>query len=172
MELENVENPDDLKVPVLIDIPVPEEINPAFLIVLHYHLSNDEPEVISPYVYQAGNRWYAQFVLTSFSDFALTQPRPDEADLTRLELPADLKEIEDRAFAGITANVVVVPEGCTRIGSLAFDNCSGLYEIRIPKSVTSIADDAFGSTKGFVIVTENRAVITNPAFANIPMQAP
>ena len=172
MELENVENPDDLKVPVLIDIPIPEEIHPAFLVVLHYHLSDREPEVISPYVYQAGNRWYAQFVLTSFSDFALTQPTPNEEDMTILALPADLAEIGDRAFRSITANIVIIPDGCVRIGSEAFSNCEGLYKILIPKSVTSIADDAFSGTSGFCIVTDNEAVITNPAFSGIPMQAP
>ena len=44
-------------------IPIPEEIHPAFLVVLHYHLSDREPEVISPYVYQAGNRWYVHRIL-------------------------------------------------------------------------------------------------------------
>lgn len=73
MELNNVKNTDNLKVPVLLDIPVPDNINPSQLVILHYHNSTNSPEVVYPFVYQVGNQWYAQFVVTSFSDFAMTE---------------------------------------------------------------------------------------------------
>ena len=73
MGLNNVEDAENLTVPVLIDIPVPSSIEPSFLIILHYHAWGGEPEQIYPYTYRAGNQRYAQFALTSFSDFVLTE---------------------------------------------------------------------------------------------------
>ncbi len=75
MNLNGVDNSENLLVPVLVDLPIPSNINPSFLVLLHYHYAGGAPERIHPYVYQAGGRWYAQFVLTSFSDFILTQTR-------------------------------------------------------------------------------------------------
>ena len=72
MGLDNVKNTKQLKVPVLIDMPIPEDIEPSFLMVLHYH-NDGSLEYINPYVYRAGNIWYAQFTVTGFSDFVLTQ---------------------------------------------------------------------------------------------------
>ena len=60
-----------LAVPVRITLPVPANINPAFLVVLHHIESEDRYEQIMPYVYQESGKWYASFVVTSFSDFAL-----------------------------------------------------------------------------------------------------
>lgn len=72
MNLENVEDPENLAVPVKITLPVPESINPEFLVVLHYH-ENGEVELLEPYVYEVDGEYFADFVLTSFSDFAMTQ---------------------------------------------------------------------------------------------------
>ena len=60
-----------------------------------------------------------------------------------LELPTGLKAIEEEAFAGISARTVVIPEGCTSIGSRAFADCGSLKYVVIPDSVTSIAANAF-----------------------------
>lgn len=60
-----------------------------------------------------------------------------------MELPASLLEIEAEAFSGTSLNYVVCNEGLETIGELAFANSPGLYEIVIPSSVTSIADNAF-----------------------------
>ena len=57
--------------------------------------------------------------------------------------PAALREIQDRAFAGIPVRVVQIPDGVRSIGSCAFAQCRDLEEIGIPTSVTSIAEDAF-----------------------------
>ena len=87
MDLDNVVDTSNLAVPVLIDIPVPANINPAFLVLLHYPASGEEPETLSPVIYSVGDRYYAQFVLTSFSDYILTQKLsplfPDVSDSSR-----------------------------------------------------------------------------------------
>ena len=41
------------------------------------------------------------------------------------------------------AKNVVVPDGVTSIGDLAFAKCSSLTSITIPESVTSIGEEAF-----------------------------
>ena len=56
---------------------------------------------------------------------------------------AMLKEIEDEAFMGLAVEGIIIPDGCTTIGSKAFADCPNLIYIKIPASVTSIADDAF-----------------------------
>lgn len=73
MELDGVANTSNLAVPVKITLPVPDNINPSFLVILHYHAATGEPEQIHPYVYQSEGKWYASFVLTSFSDFVMTE---------------------------------------------------------------------------------------------------
>ncbi|MBQ9438371.1 MAG: Ig domain-containing protein, partial [Lachnospiraceae bacterium] len=59
-----------LAVPVKIVIPVPTDIEPSLLRILHYHSSTDNyDEVINPYVFQENGKWYASFVVDSFSAF-------------------------------------------------------------------------------------------------------
>ncbi|MBR5268082.1 MAG: hypothetical protein IKU20_07815, partial [Lachnospiraceae bacterium] len=72
MDLENVEDTKNLAVPVKITLPVPSSINPDFLVIYHYEVTGGYPKLIHPYVYQEGGKWYADFVLTSFSDFVMT----------------------------------------------------------------------------------------------------
>ena len=58
-------------------------------------------------------------------------------------LPANLKIIEEEAFAGVPFRVLRIPDGMTTIGSKAFAGCADLMLVHIPNSVTKIADDAF-----------------------------
>ena len=58
-------------------------------------------------------------------------------------LPGDLKTIEESAFEGIDATIVVIPEGVTIIGSRAFAACPNLKHVSVPDSVTRIVSDAF-----------------------------
>ncbi len=61
-----------LAVPVRITLPVPGHINPAFLVVLHHIESTNTYEELRPHLeLGADGTWYASFVVTSFSDFAL-----------------------------------------------------------------------------------------------------
>ena len=72
MTLENVKDPKHLDVPVKITLPVPPSINPDFLVIMHYDVSGGH-ELIWPYVYIMDGKYYADFVLTSFSDFIMTE---------------------------------------------------------------------------------------------------
>ena len=72
MDLENVANTENLAVPVKVTLPVPASINPQFLVVLHYHADGTMEEV-QPFVETVDGKTYASFVLTSFSDFTMTE---------------------------------------------------------------------------------------------------
>lgn len=65
-----------LAVPVKITLPIPENISPAFLVVLHYKESiQDWEELRWPHVYQdeTTGKWFATFVVDSMSPFALVE---------------------------------------------------------------------------------------------------
>lgn len=68
---------------------------------------------------------------------------PSLGTLSVLRLPANLTVIEEEAFTGLSCQAVILPEGCTTIGSGAFASCTELLYVLIPESVTSIASDAF-----------------------------
>lgn len=74
-----------------------------------------------------------------------------EGSAAYLLLPAVLREIEAEAFAGIAADIVVVPAGCTSIGSRAFADCPNLKTVYIPSSA-SIAADAFEGCENVEII--------------------
>lgn len=59
-----------LAVPVKMVMPVPANINPHFLVILHHKLSDNSWEEIWPHVYKEDGKWYATFVVDSFSNFA------------------------------------------------------------------------------------------------------
>ena len=62
---------------------------------------------------------------------------------TALTVPKHVVSIEDEAFAGNAAiTELIVSEGTVAIGQRAFA-ASGLTEITLPSTLTSIADDAF-----------------------------
>ena len=71
----------------------------------------------------------------------------------KLNLPADLREIEEEAFEGaIGFGEVLIPDGTEKIGSRAFADCSRLVFVSIPDSVTEISDDAFDGSSNTVIL--------------------
>lgn len=71
----------------------------------------------------------------------------------KLNLPADIQEIEEEAFEGsIAFGEVIIPDGTGKIGSRAFADCSRLVFVSIPDSVTEISDDAFDGSSNTVIL--------------------
>lgn len=78
MTLANVADPQNLEVPVKITLPVPKSINPDFLVILHYHQDGTR-EWIWPYVHEMNGKLYADFVVTSFSDFIMTEEIPENS---------------------------------------------------------------------------------------------
>lgn len=73
MGLAGVANQTALKVPVIITIPVPENINPSFLTILHYSQDGSYDEIIPRISAGSEGKTYASFVLTHFSDFIMTE---------------------------------------------------------------------------------------------------
>ena len=51
-------------------------------------------------------------------------------------LPSALKTIDEKAFKGVRATVVYIPDGVTSIGANAFANCTSLTQVRIPNGCT------------------------------------
>lgn len=72
MTLTNVADTETLAVPVKITLPVPASVSPDNLVILHYHVSGGEPEVIQPTVTETQGQYFASFILTGFSDFVMT----------------------------------------------------------------------------------------------------
>lgn len=70
-----------------------------------------------------------------------------------LILPAALTIIEEDAYVGVGAEVIICPEGCTTIQSRAFADCLNLRTIVIPAATTSIASDAFSGDTDLTIQT-------------------
>ena len=70
---------------------------------------------------------------------------------TEAVLPGMLAVIGEEAFAGSGVQAFVVGEGCTAIESRAFADCANLVMITLPRSVTSIAPDAFDGSGDLVI---------------------
>lgn len=77
MKLENVEPGADghqqLSVPVRITLPVPANIDPAFLVILHAKAGGGYEEIVFPRIFVENGVTYVSFVVTSFSDFALAE---------------------------------------------------------------------------------------------------
>lgn len=69
-----------------------------------------------------------------------------------LTLPACVLRIEDGAFSGTAAGLVIIPEGATHIGAGAFSDCKDLIAVVVPDSVEDIAADAFDGCGAIVFV--------------------
>ena len=72
--------------------------------------------------------------------------------LTNKEIPSNVVEIGEHAFAGLASLVsLVIPENINTIAVNAFLNCTGLQEIFIPKSVIFMKSNAFKGCSGLTI---------------------
>ncbi|WP_157142785.1 leucine-rich repeat domain-containing protein [Brachyspira pilosicoli] len=67
-------------------------------------------------------------------------------NLTNVNIPKNLKTIEDEAFYEMKMEELILPDGLTTIGKYAFRICT-FTNVVIPDSVTSIGEQAFESCK-------------------------
>lgn len=72
-----------------------------------------------------------------------------------LTLPSSLIEIEEEAFIGCGASVVIVPQGCEEIGPRAFAECNALTDIYIPSTVINIHPTAFSGCSSNLVIHGN-----------------
>lgn len=69
------------------------------------------------------------------------------SDLTSIDLPANITEIKESAFANCKLlQSVVIPEGIKVITNHCFFNCVKLSNVVLPNSITTIRDFSFGGT--------------------------
>lgn len=64
----------------------------------------------------------------------------------RIEIPYGVTAIGNNALSGATFNDIVIPNTVNAIGATAFSGCTGLSQITIPTSVTSIGEEAVSLT--------------------------
>ena len=72
--------------------------------------------------------------------------------MSRLALPADTASVEAEAFAGVNAEIIVLPSGCEAVGDRAFANNPSLRYAYIPDSVWRLGDDVFAGDSALTIV--------------------
>ena len=82
-----------------------------------------------------------------------------------LNLPDDLTEIGERAFEGIDAANVLVPESCLSIGNYAFSG-SGVTCVTIPNAQTQIGEGAFDGCSPLMIIAPDNSPAADYAEAN------
>ena len=186
MTLDNVEDAENLAVPVKVTIPVPDGVNPNFLVILHYKQNGEIEELmdgIGAHVYKEGGQWYASFVLTSFSDFAITQfaeKTEDNGDLTTgitweftshnaLKISGNgamgdyaLDALESIPWYEHRNDItdIEIGEGVTHIGAYAFAGCGKVTEITIPAGVATLGERPFYGMSGLEaidVAEENEA---------------
>lgn len=71
------------------------------------------------------------------------------AALTSYEIPSDITEIGDFAFARSGLTSIFIPEGVTKIGYGAFYHCDDLNQVSLPTTIEDIEPEAFEET-GFI----------------------
>ncbi len=74
--MDGVKNEQKLDIPVIIEMPVPTGVVPHRLFILHYH-ADGSYEQIQPAIIYNGDKAYARFILTSFSDFVFCNVNDD-----------------------------------------------------------------------------------------------
>lgn len=92
----------------------------------------------------------------------------DEKILKEFNVPKSITEIGDFAFRDINISKVILHEGITKLGKLAFYNCEYLTSISIPENVSYIGASAFQGCKCLtsVSVPENVSYIGESCFSD------
>lgn len=84
----------------------------------------------------------------------------------QMVLPSYLKEIEEEAFAGSSAEWITLPEGALSIGDMAFSGCASLQRVDIPASVTEFGSNIFRNSPNVVIYCEAGSAAESYAKSN------
>ena len=92
-DLDNVdyEVGDELAVPVMVTMPIPDGIEPYSLVILHYHKDGRPPEHVSTMRVFKNDKWYVSFSVTSFSPFVFANELTAEVTPKSLEINAGEK---------------------------------------------------------------------------------
>ena len=140
----------------------------------------DNPAQISPNTYlklaaspkEGGSfvGWYQAEYLRSSSETCYESVRKNTEytaifrPTKTLTLPLALTKIEDESFINSAIQAVEIAHGCASIGAHAFADCAALAWIRIPSSVTEIANDAFDGCGDLIIIAPENSAAQAYAF--------
>jgi hypothetical protein len=69
-------------------------------------------------------------------------------DAVDVVVPAGVRSVGDRAFAGAPLSSVVLPDGLVSVGASAFSDCSGLTSVSLPDGLLEVGDYAFDFCDG------------------------
>ena len=99
--------------------------------------------------------------------------------MRKLVLPADTVEVAAEAFANVNADIIVLPNGCEKLGSCAFADNPSLKYVYFPDSIWELYDDTFeGDDMLTIICSESRQYsfgsipcVTDGGAAYVPVRA-
>ncbi len=156
MSLSNVDEDEatghqQLTVPVQITIPVPDTINPDFLVILHHAQDGTTEEIILPRIYTEDGTTYAVFVITSFSDFTFAEQCysfDDDGNMT-VNAGAGVKQVLAAVYDGNGRMVVCV----------SADVAGGKAILAFPEDIAIDEDDTGAKLKVFYL-DENHSPVT------------
>lgn len=126
--------------------------------ISYYEFTRTDSEDLGPYHYdgvprrQNNNKrteWSIPEGYTSVASCCFYRSSSAESDyykyLKKVHLPSTIKKIGSRAFNNCTGlEEINIPSACKVIESKAFYNCVSLKEITIPKCIEKIGSSAFG----------------------------
>ena len=109
-------------------------------------------------VYFAGTQAQAEAIQIGTGNNYLTSANwhfgpilPD--NMTTLTLPASLRTIEEEAFAGVTAQQIVVPASVQTIENNAFANCPNLLVVYFEGMAADLSDNLFTGCRNHVVIS-------------------
>lgn len=143
----------------------------AYIARLH---ENDSGELIAEAITIPTSSRVLWFESDLFSKYAVIERNLEsiKPDFSRFMIPGSVKVIEEDAFAGIAAEAVRIPDGCTTIQGGAFSG-PNIWAVYVPASVNSIGENAF--PKGTIIYmpvdNETSAWLRNHQYEVVIIQA-
>ena len=135
----SVESSGEFAVPIKITMPIPDNIVPDKLRILHYNADNTVNEIILPSIHQdAAGNWYASFVVTHFSIFVFANTTTAAA--IGENYYDTLQSAINSAKSGDTISLYRDHDDTeVRVAGKSLDISCGVYTLR-PDVVTVAAD--------------------------------